>query len=304
MGVVYRATHALLRRETALKLLPPDRVDAGTIRRFEREVVETARLSHPNTVAIFDYGHTPDGVFYYAMEYLDGVTVGELVEHEGCLPPGRVVSLLAQVCASLEEAHSMGLVHRDIKPANVMVVGRPAAWDLVKVLDFGLVKSVAPLDGGGSLTQGDQLTGTPLYMAPEAISRPDAAEPRSDLYAVAAVGYYLLTGTHVFQGGSLVEICAAHLHTPPVPPHVRLGRSVPADLEALLLRALAKSPADRPPSAAAFGEALLACRVPPWTQVDARGWWRAKGERVRRRAERPGGPPHSPTVSIVLDERL
>jgi eukaryotic-like serine/threonine-protein kinase len=301
MGIVYRATHALLRRETALKLLPPDRVDPGTIRRFEREVVETARLRHPNTVAIFDYGRTPDGVFYYAMEYLDGLDIGELVAREGPLPAGRVVWLLSQVFASLDEAHSIGLVHRDIKPANVMVVGNTGAWDLVKVLDFGLVKSEAPLDGGTSLTNVDQLTGTPLYMAPEAIARPEAAEPRSDLYAASAVGYFMLAGQHVFTGSSMVELLAAHLHTAPPPIRERLGRSVPADLEALILRGLAKSPGDRPPSAAVFREALLRCDVPRWTQEDARAWWLTRGDRARRAEERAGDLGYVPTVSVVRD---
>ena len=300
MGIVFRATHALLRRETALKLLPPDRVDPATIRRFEREVVETARLSHPNTVAIYDYGHTPDGVFYYAMEYLDGLTLGELVAGEGPLPPGRVVALLAQVCASLDEAHTMGLVHRDIKPANVMVIGHTSAYDLVKVLDFGLVKSRAPLDGGASLTTAGLITGTPLYMAPEMIASPDAADPRSDLYAVAAVGYYLLAGRHVFEGGSAVEIYAAHLHRTPVAPSARLGRPLPPALEALILRGLAKSPAERPPSAAAFREALQRCGVEPWTEADARAWWRTRGERVRRQ-ESSGGLVDGPTITVVRD---
>ena len=210
-------------------------------------------------MAIYDYGRTADGIFYYAMEYLDGLDIGQLIEREGPLPPGRVVFLLAQVCASLDEAHSIGLVHRDIKPANVMVVGNTAAYDLVKVLDFGLVKSEAPLDGGASLTQRDQLTGTPLYMAPEAIAHPDAAEPRSDLYAAAAVGYFMLAGQHVFEGASLVSL-AAHLHSTPVPVRERLGRKVPTDLEALIMRGLAKF-ADRPPSAEAFREALLRCEV-------------------------------------------
>jgi eukaryotic-like serine/threonine-protein kinase len=298
MGIVYRATHALLRRETALKLLPPDRVDPATIRRFEREVVETGRLRHPNTVAIYDYGRTLDGIFYYAMEYLDGLDIGQLIEREGPLPPGRVVFLLAQVCASLDEAHSMGLVHRDIKPANVMVVGNTAAYDLVKVLDFGLVKSAAPLDGGASLTVRDQLTGTPRYMAPETIAHPDAAEPRSDLYAAAALGYFMLSGEHVFEGASLVEVLAAHLHAPPVPVSERLGREVPTDLEALIMRGLAKAPSDRPPSAAAFRELLERCEVTPWTQRDARVWWRTHGERALR-LERPGDLASHPTVTVV-----
>jgi serine/threonine-protein kinase len=303
MGIVYRARHALLRRETALKLLPPDRVDFDTVRRFEREVVETARLRHPNTVAIYDYGRTPDGVFYYAMEYLDGFDVSELVAREGPLPPGRVVWLLSQVCASLDEAHSIGLVHRDIKPANVMVVGNTGAYDLVKVLDFGLVKSASPLDGGASLTNVDRLTGTPLYMAPEAIAHPDAAEPRSDLYAAAAVGYFMITGQHVFKRASVVELLAAHLHTPPAPMHERLGRPVPPDLESLILRGLAKAPADRPQSAAAFRAGLLRCDVPPWTPEDARGWWLTRGDRARRAQERERGSDlgYVPTVTIARD---
>jgi eukaryotic-like serine/threonine-protein kinase len=299
MGVVYRARHALLRRETAVKLLPPDRVDHETIRRFEREVVETARLSHPNTIAIYDYGRTPDGVFYYAMEYLDGLDIGQLVGREGPLPPARVVWLLSQVCASLDEAHSIGLVHRDVKPANVMVVGHVGLYDLVKVLDFGLVKSRAPLDGGASLTNVNLLTGTPLYMAPEAIARPDAADSRSDLYAVAALGYFMLSAQHVFAGSSVVELLAAHLHASPVPIRKLRGAAVPPDLEALILRGLAKSPADRPPSAAAFRDGLLRCDVPRWTEEDACAWWATHGERARRRDVPALDLTHAPTVTLV-----
>jgi serine/threonine-protein kinase len=304
MGVVYRATHALLRRETALKLLPLDTVDSETIRRFEREVVETARLRHPNTVAIYDYGRTPDGVFYYAMEYLDGLDIADLVEREGPLPAARVVWLLAQVCASLEEAHSIGLVHRDIKPANIMVVGNIGLYDFVKVLDFGLVKSRAPLDGGASLTNVNLLTGTPLYMAPEAIARPEAADSRSDLYAVAAVGYFMLSGQHVFAGSSVVELLDSHLHETPVRIRERLGAAVPPDLEALLLRGLHKSPADRPPSAAAFRQALLGCDIPRWTQEDARAWWRTHGERARRGDTSAFDLTHAPTVTLVGERAL
>jgi serine/threonine-protein kinase len=281
MGVVYRATHAMLRRETAIKLLLPNKIDGPTLARFEKEVVSTARLRHPNTVAIFDYGRTLDGVFYYAMEYLDGVTVDELVDQEGPLPPGRVVWLLDQVCAALEEAHGAGLVHRDIKPANVMVVGRIAAYDFVKVVDFGLVKSVTP-DGATSVTAEEQdVVGTPLYMAPESITDPDAVDARSDLYAVAAVGYFMLTGTNVFDGATLVEICAAHLHTIPPPPSERLGEKVAPSLEELLMRGLAKSPDDRPASAAAFREDLAACEVRPWTRADAQRWWEARPRESR-----------------------
>ncbi|MCC7539975.1 MAG: serine/threonine protein kinase [Deltaproteobacteria bacterium] len=304
MGVVYRATHAMLRREAALKLLLPDRIDAVALRRFEREVVATARLRHPNTVAVFDYGRTPDGIFYYAMEYLDGLTVAQLVDRTGPLPPGRVVSLLAQVCASLEEAHAMGLVHRDIKPANVMVVGHTAAYDLVKVLDFGLVKTVSTGEPGAAMRSTTEATiaGTPLYMAPEAITHPDSVDARADLYAVAALGYFMLTGSHVFGGRTVMEICAAHLNATPAPMRERLGRDVAPDLEALLRRGLAKTPDERPPSAAAFREALLACDVAPWTPQDARDWWLAAAREPRPSAPSPPqDPAYAPTISVASE---
>ena len=298
MGIVYRATHAMLRRETALKLLPPDRIDAQSVRRFEREVVQTARLRHPNTVAIFDYGRTPEGVFYYAMEYLDGLTIDELVEREGPLPPGRVIWLLSQVCASLAEAHQLGLVHRDIKPANIMVIGHTAAYDHVKVLDFGLVKTLTKAQGD-SLSQADELTGTPLYMAPELISTPDGAEAASDLYAVAAVGYYMLTGQHVFEAKTVIEVCADHLHTAPIPVHTRLGRPVPADLEALIMQGLQKKPGDRPLSAAALREALAACDIAAWTQHDARVWWETHGVAVNPPFDPESDPASARTIEVT-----
>ncbi|MEI9938488.1 MAG: serine/threonine-protein kinase [Pseudomonadota bacterium] len=273
MGIVFRATHAMLRRETALKLLSPGLVDELSVQRFEREVVQTARLRHPNTVAIYDYGRTPDGVFYYAMEYLDGLTVERLVEDEGPLAPGRTVHLLAQVCASLDEAHEARLIHRDIKPANIMVMGHTSAWDLVKVLDFGLVKDAAATAEGANITNPALLIGTPQYMSPEAIAEPAKVGPQSDIYGVAAVGYFLLTGTPVFLEQTMIAICAAHLDQEPERPSARLGRAVPEDLERLLLSGLAKRPQDRPQTAQAFRQALLACDLTKWTEDDARMWW-------------------------------
>ena len=297
MGTVYRATHALLRRDTAIKLLRPDRVDAASIDQFEREVMQTARLRHPNTVAIFDYGRTPDGVFYYAMEYLDGFTLDELVAREGPLPAGRVVWLLAQVCASLEEAHGLGLVHRDVKPANVMVMGHTAAFDLVKVLDFGLVKCIDP---SARSPEQQGFAGTPLYSAPEAIEYPDRADARTDLYGVAAMAYRMLTGQPVFDGKTVDELYEAHLHREPVSPSERLGRALPADLERLLLRGLAKSPSDRPESAGSFRRALLDCNVPAWTERDASDWWRRQDLRPSRRvADRR--IENAKTISVALN---
>jgi eukaryotic-like serine/threonine-protein kinase len=273
MGVVYRATHALLRRDTALKLLPKATLSPDRLARFEREVRMTARLTHPNTVAIFDYGRTPDGVFYYAMEYLDGIDLERLVAYAGPLPPARAVHILRQVLSSLAEAHDMGLVHRDIKPANVILTERGGDSDVAKVVDFGLVKDLTGPTATG-LTATGVLTGTPLYLSPEAISSPDEVGPSGDIYAVAAVGYFLLTGTHVFQAGSVVEICAHHLHTQPEAPSSRLGRALPAALQAAILTGLRKRPEDRFASVRAFRDALATClEGARWTEADAQAWW-------------------------------
>ncbi|HKU44557.1 MAG TPA: serine/threonine-protein kinase [Polyangiales bacterium] len=245
MGEVYRAEHAMLRRPTAIKLLLPDRVSASTLLRFEREVQLTSQLSHPNTIAIHDYGRTPQGVFYYAMEYLEGRSLERLVADEGAQPPGRVVWILRQIAGSLREAHAAGLIHRDIKPGNLLIGRRGGLADFVKVIDFGLVKQLDP-EPGPTVTRTDAIAGTPLFMAPECITRPDAIDAKVDTYAFGATGYFLITGTTVFDGQTMVEICSHHLHTAPVPPSERLGRALPPKLEALLLRCLAKDPHERP----------------------------------------------------------
>jgi eukaryotic-like serine/threonine-protein kinase len=283
MGAVYLASHKLLRRPTAIKLLHPDKAGAHNLERFEREVQLTSRLSHPNIVSVYDYGCTPDGIFYYAMEHLDGVDLELLLRAEGPLPPARVLHVLEQVAAALGEAHAVGLIHRDVKPANVLLCQVGQAADVAKVVDFGLVKDLAP-GGEEDLTQAQALTGTPLYMSPEAITTPAAVDARSDLYALGALGYALLTGRPVFDGRNAVEVCAHHLHSAPVPPRERLGRAVPEDLEALLLACLEKAPARRPQSAEALRDLLSACRdAGRWTQADARAWWETRGEAVRRR---------------------
>jgi eukaryotic-like serine/threonine-protein kinase len=266
MGEVYLARHTLLRRHTALKLLPPERAGAKTVARFEREVRATSRLSHPNTVAIYDYGRTREGIFYYAMEYLDGMDLQRLVQEQGPLEPARVIHILAQIAGALDEAHHSGLVHRDLKPANVYLCERGGLHDTVKVLDFGLVKET----GGQSSLSGpviaqtdvNALVGTPTYLSPESIHSPATVDARSDLYAVGAIGYFLLTGTEVFQGSSLVALCIAHLHEQPQRPSDRVKRPLPSDLEQLILSCLDKDPARRPSTAAALRQALLACDVP------------------------------------------
>ena len=205
MGVVYRASHAMLRRPTAIKLLPPDRAGEASLLRFEREVQITAQLSHPNTVAIYDYGRTPDGVFYYAMEYLDGINLEDLVRRYGAQPAGRVLAILDQVCGALSEAHERGLVHRDIKPANIILTERGGEPDVAKIVDFGLVDSYTSDDPRLTVSTPGVLTGTPLYLSPESLTSPEEGDPRRDLYALGAVGYFLVTGHPVFEAATIAR---------------------------------------------------------------------------------------------------
>jgi serine/threonine protein kinase len=273
MGVVYRGRHRMMRRPTAIKLLHPDKTTDEAIARFEREVQLTCQLNHPNTIAIYDYGRTPEGIFFYAMEYIDGINFDALVARHGPQPEARVIRILTQVLASLAEAHGIGLVHRDIKPANLLLSRRGGESDVVKVLDFGLVKAV-DAQREMALTSAGTVIGTPLFMSPEAVESPDQIDARSDLYAVAAVGYFLLTGTPPFEGRSVVEICMHHARTPPTPPGQRLGRPIAPDVEAAILRGLAKQPGDRYTDARAFAEALFACNAASrWTSADADSWW-------------------------------
>jgi hypothetical protein len=277
MGTVYKARHAMLRRPTAVKLLDLDKMSDGAVARFEREVQLTSGLTHPNTVAVFDYGRTPEGIFYYAMEYLDGINLDDLVARFGPLPEARVVHILRQVCGSLAEAHAAGLVHRDVKPANIFLTCRGGLYDFVKVLDFGLVKA---LDGAqANLTAANAVTGTPHYLSPEAVNQPDQVDARADIYAIGAVGYFLLTATPVFTGTGVMDICMKHVQAAPEPPSARRGRPVSPALEALVLRCLAKSPADRPADAADLARELEEFIVDGrWTQDDAAAWWAAHGK--------------------------
>jgi serine/threonine-protein kinase len=288
MGEVYRASHALLRRPTAIKLLRPEGAGEFALKRFEREVQLTSQLTHPNTIQIYDFGHTQDGKFYYAMEYLEGITLEELVELDGPQPAARVVALVAQICGSLAEAHAVGLIHRDVKPANLMLCERGRVADVIKVLDFGLVKPQVESDEQ-KVSRTDAIVGTPTYMAPESILRPDRVDARSDLYAVGAVAYFLLTGRDVFEGATVVEVCASHLHTKPEPPSARLKAPVPADLEAIVMSCLAKSPDDRPASAEALRGQLLACvDAKEWSDARGHEWWEQHREQIQlRRSAHP-----------------
>jgi tRNA A-37 threonylcarbamoyl transferase component Bud32 len=273
MGEVFMAEHQLLKRPCALKLIRPEAgADPLALARFEREVQSAARLSHPNSIEIFDYGHTDDGTFYYVMEYLPGLSLETLVRQVGPLPAGRVIYLLRQACAGLAEAHSLGLVHRDLKPANIFVARRGGESDVAKVLDFGLVKLTRDREAA-TLTQDLTVSGTPSYMAPEQATASGDLDARADVYALGAVAYFALTGRPPFEGPNAFAILMAHARDPVVPPS-QLRPDVPADLEKVVITCLAKTPEDRYPDARALGRALAACTdAASWNSDQADLWW-------------------------------
>jgi len=277
MATIYLARHALLKRPTAIKILKKHVATDEFLHRFEREVQVASQLFHPNTVQVYDYGRTREGQPYYVMEYLDGVTLAELVAHSGPVPPGRVIHILRQVGAALREAHLHGMIHRDVKPENVMLCRR-GEDDVVKLLDFGLVKNLERVETR-DVTKQIKILGTPRYMAPERIVNPADVDARSDVYALGAVGYFLLTGKPIFEGDNNLDISNQVLHAPAP----RVSASVPAIPEAfdeLIAACLEKDRARRPQSAEAVIEALdrLSTRL-AWTQVDAAAWWAKYRER-------------------------
>ncbi len=273
IGDVYLAQHALLRRPTAIKLLKPERVGQENLVRFEREVQQTSRLTHPNTVTIFDYGPSSEGHFYYAMEFLDGINLDQLVKKYGKQPAGRVVHILKQVCGALQEAHGHGLIHRDIKPANIILCQRGGLPDVAKVVDFGLVKEIARDDGDS--THAQTVLGTPAYLAPEMVDPSAPTTPAVDLYALGCVGYELLTGRRLFEAKGSIELMIAHATKVPPRPMDVADILIPNELEALIMQCLEKSPAARPASAAVLLEMLEALpRMLDWTPSDAETFWR------------------------------
>jgi len=304
MGVVYRASHAMLRRPTAVKLLAPERAGVETIARFEREVRLTARLTHPNTITIYDYGRTPEGIFYYAMELLDGASLEAVVEVAGAQPAGRVIHTVSQIASALVEAHAAGLIHRDIKPANIILCERGGMSDVVKVLDFGLVRELEP-EGPGPSRAG-VVAGTPLYLAPEAIHSPAAIDARVDIYALGCVMYFLLAGDHVFRGRTTMEVCAHHLHTRPIPVGERAKSTLPDELAAIVMDCLEKEPSQRPQSAEALLRRLQGCAAAgsctPWTMDSARAWWCENGTAMRTHQASPTSSAGS-TIAVDLKRR-
>ena len=301
MGVVYRASHAMLRRPTAVKLLAPEKAGEETIARFEREVRLTARLTHPNTITIYDYGRTPEGVFYYAMELLDGATLEAMVEVDGAQPASRVIHVASQVASALVEAHGAGLIHRDIKPANIILCERGGMSDVVKVVDFGLVRDLEA--DSSALSRAGVVSGTPLYLAPEAIHSPAGIDARVDIYALGGVMYYLLSGEHVFRGRTTMEVCAHHLHTAPTPVWERTKAPVPEDLAGIIMDCLQKVPSERPQSAADLLKRLQGCKdARTWTMEAARVWWSEKGAKLRTQQGSHGSTAGS-TIAVDLGRR-
>ena len=278
MGDVYLAEHQLMKRPCAIKLIRPGKsTDPQALARFEREVRATAKLSHWNTIEIFDYGRAEDGTFYYVMEYLPGLSLAELVEKHGPLPPARAIHLLTQTCDALAEAHAHGLIHRDIKPGNIFSAQRGGIHDVAKLLDFGLAKPMSAQSGSVQLTQDGSITGSPLFMSPEQALGDHEPDARSDIYSLGAVAYFLLTGAPPFDGDKAIKIIFAHAQQEVVPPS-RLRPDIPADLERVVLRCLAKDPANRYESAAALRQALSECvAAGGWTHQDAAEWWQANG---------------------------
>jgi eukaryotic-like serine/threonine-protein kinase len=277
MGEVFKAEHVLLKRPCAIKLIKVENeADATVLARFEKEVKTTAKLTHWNTVEIYDYGRTDDGKFYYVMELLPGMSLEDLVEKHGPLPPGRVVFLLRQVCGALQEAHSVGLIHRDIKPANIFATHRGGIHDVAKLLDFGLVKErTEKADGTMTAASYGTFSGTPLYMSPEQASAYEEVDARADIYSLAAVAYYLLTGQPPFTGKNVLELLAAHSREEVVPPS-RLNPAVPADVDQIIQKCLAKKPSDRYQDTASLMTALGACSVAnTWGPEQATNWWQA-----------------------------
>ncbi len=284
MGEVHLAEHTLLKRPCAIKLIRPEMAgNPETLKRFEREVRATAHLTHWNTIEIYDYGMAADGTFYYVMEYLPGLNLDQIVDQHGPMPVSRTIHLLKQACDALGEAHEKGLVHRDIKPANIFAAKRGGTYDVVKLLDFGLVRS-DDLEVDAKLTQDGKITGSPLYMSPEQASG-DLADARSDIYALGCVAYYLLTGRPPFQETKPVKLILAHVQKQP--PNLRsVKHDIPESIEKIVMKCLEKAPQDRFQSVDDLRAALIDLKEnDQWKRKDATQWWECHGCPKKRRLD-------------------
>jgi serine/threonine-protein kinase len=288
MGEVWRATHRLLARPAAIKLLHPSAGEGPdaelAMRRFEREAQVTSQLRSPHTVELWDFGVAGDGRFYYVMELLDGLDLDTLVKRHGPVSADRAIFLLRQICHSLAEAEGHGLVHRDIKPANIFVCRYGGEHDFIKVLDFGIVKVTHPTTPETVTTQENVLRGTPAFIAPEQILSGEI-DSRADIYSVGCVAYWLLSGDLVFRGETPIAVMMHHAHTAPVPVSERTELPVPPDLDRLILSCLEKDPARRPQSARELSSRLAAIPVSaPWSEERAEAWWSRHEPDVQRTA--------------------
>jgi tRNA A-37 threonylcarbamoyl transferase component Bud32 len=280
MGEVYLARHALLRRPTAVKFIRAELVSEQSLARFEREVQLTSELTSPHTIEIYDFGCTEEGVFYYVMEYLPGLELGDLLELEGAVPVGRAVAIVKQLCGSLAEAHARGLIHRDIKPPNIILTERGGRFDFVKVLDFGLVKDVSDPEAGDAAGV-HELAGTPPYVAPERIGDPQCQDPRSDLFSVGVIAFNLLTGKQPFEGSTAMELVYHVVNTPAPRPSARAEQLIPPELDQLIGECMAIDPDERPASAELILARLNALELAdPWNQRAARNWWAENARRL------------------------
>ena len=293
MGEVHLAEHRLLKRPCVIKVIRSDLAkDANTLARFEREVHTTARLRHPNTVSIYDYGHLQDGTFFYVMEYLPGLSLQQLVEHHGPQPPERVVHLLRQICGALDEAHRIDLIHRDIKPDNILVCQLGGQYDVAKLFDFGLVQTVDSGPEAARLTMAGTILGTPQYMSPEQVTG-ESIDRRSDIFSLGAVGYFLLTGQMPFDGPNPLAIMYARLKAPVRRP-TELRSDIPEDLEQVILTSMSREPDDRFSNAKQMDRALAHCRCgQTWDEERADVWW------SRATAQTPGSEDASTATVIV-----
>jgi serine/threonine-protein kinase len=280
MGEVWVAKHRMLNRPAAVKMIRPQALGSDrdsqrrATRRFVREARATAALRSHHTIDLYDFGITEEGAFYYIMELLEGLGVGELVQRFGPVTPGRAVYLLRQVCHSLDEAHEAGMVHRDIKPGNIFACRQGREYDFVKVLDFGLVKTSDERAAGDvHLTADNVVAGTPAFMAPE-VATGSPVDGRADIYSLGCVAYWLLTGQPIFDEDTPLAVVIHHVQTEPVPPSYRTETEVPADLEEVILSCLAKDPGRRPQSADELDRLLARCsESAAWDRSQAKGWW-------------------------------
>jgi serine/threonine-protein kinase len=307
MGEVWRAHHRLLARSAAIKLIRPGPAQnpgrsEEARRRFEREAQVIAQLRSPHTIELFDFGVAVDGAFYYVMELLDGFDLDTLVRRFGPVPADRTIYLLRQVCHSLSEAESRGVVHRDIKPANIFVCRYGEDCDFVKVLDFGIAKAAdAGVETAPALTQPSVIRGTPAFIAPEqALGRPDL-DGRVDIYATGCVAYWLLTGQLVFEAEAPVALLLHHANTPPIPPSARTELAIPTALDQLVLLCLAKDPAERPQSARELSRRLMEIEgARTWNADRADHWWEMH-QPMRQQEDQPG---YQALIRFAGDDRL